>query len=88
MSHLRSPRRAAVAITEEDAMSGTCIIEEESGTFHERRHRHDGYYAGDFSDVPFQSLAMNTGWSTTRRQGSVIYAIGLGPRHRETWRLT
>jgi hypothetical protein len=29
------------------------IIEEESGTFVPRaQHAHNGYYAGDFSDVP------------------------------------
>jgi hypothetical protein len=30
------------------------IVEEESGTFVPRsRHEHNGYYAGDFSAVPF-----------------------------------
>jgi hypothetical protein len=30
------------------------IVEEESGTFVARRdHAHNGYYAGDFSGVPF-----------------------------------
>jgi hypothetical protein len=30
------------------------IVEEESGTFVARRdHAHNGYYAGDFSTVPF-----------------------------------
>jgi hypothetical protein len=30
------------------------IVEEESGTFIPRRdHAHNGYYAGDFSTVPF-----------------------------------
>lgn len=27
-------------------------IEEESGTYTGPRHRHDGYYAGDFSRTP------------------------------------
>ncbi len=32
------------------------IIEEESGTFVQRpQHPHNGYYAGDFSGVPFQA---------------------------------
>jgi hypothetical protein len=31
------------------------IVEEESGTFVPRpEHPHNGYYAGDFSTVPFQ----------------------------------
>ena len=31
------------------------IIEEESGTYTPRRvHPHNGYYAGDFSSVPFK----------------------------------
>ncbi len=31
------------------------IVEEESGTFApQARHPHNGYYAGDFSAVPFQ----------------------------------
>jgi hypothetical protein len=32
------------------------IVEEESGTFVPRRqHTHNGYYAGDFSSVPFRA---------------------------------
>jgi hypothetical protein len=32
------------------------IVEQESGTFVSRQHHpHNGYYAGDFSAVPFQS---------------------------------
>jgi hypothetical protein len=32
------------------------IVEEETGTFTPRsRHAHNGYYAGDFSAVPFQA---------------------------------
>ena len=32
------------------------IVEEESGTFTPRSgHPHNGYYAGDFSAVPFQA---------------------------------
>jgi hypothetical protein len=32
------------------------FIEEESGTYTPRRpHPHNGYYAGDFSTVPFQA---------------------------------
>lgn len=31
------------------------VIEEETGTYAPRsRHPHNGYYAGDFSSVPFQ----------------------------------
>ena len=30
------------------------IVEEESGTFVPRQHPHNGYYAGDFSAVPFR----------------------------------
>jgi hypothetical protein len=33
------------------------IVEEESGSFVPRHHHsHNGYYAGDFSAVPFTSL--------------------------------
>ncbi|WP_155992344.1 hypothetical protein [Nocardioides sp. URHA0032] len=28
------------------------IIEEETGTYTGTRHRHNGYYAGDFSSTP------------------------------------
>jgi hypothetical protein len=36
-------------------MNGT--IEDESGTFvQRRRHTHNGYYAGDFSAVPFRAI--------------------------------
>jgi hypothetical protein len=36
-------------------MNGT--IEYESGTFvQRRRHSHNGYYAGDFSAVPFHAI--------------------------------
>ena len=32
------------------------IVEEESGTFVARGdHAHNGYYAGDFADVPFNA---------------------------------
>jgi len=31
-------------------MAASRIIEQESGTFTGRLHRHNGYYAGDFSD--------------------------------------
>ena len=34
-------------------MAASRFIEEESGTFTARsRHRHNGYYAGDFSQMP------------------------------------
>lgn len=29
------------------------MIEEGTGTYTGRIHQHNGYYAGDFSDVPF-----------------------------------
>ena len=32
-------------------MSGF-MVEEEQGTFTRTAHRHNGYYAGDFSEVP------------------------------------
>jgi hypothetical protein len=33
-------------------MAASLIIEEESGTWTGSIHPHNGYYAGDFSDVP------------------------------------
>jgi hypothetical protein len=34
-------------------MAASLLIEEESGTYTGRiRHRHNGYYAGDFSQTP------------------------------------
>lgn len=50
------------------------IVEEESGTFVPRRdHAHNGYYAGDFSAVPFNppdvqpllTLRNNAAWRWT-----------------------
>jgi hypothetical protein len=39
-------------MNEVDDMAASLIIEEESGTWTGWIHPHDGYYAGDFSDVP------------------------------------
>ena len=37
------------------------IIEEETGTYTSRSsHPHNGYYAGDFSSVPFQQPDLGT----------------------------
>jgi hypothetical protein len=36
------------------------IIEEERGTYTGSWHRHNGYYAGDFSDRPVQPLDLRT----------------------------
>jgi hypothetical protein len=33
-------------------MASSLIIETESGTFTGKRNPHNGYYAGDFSDLP------------------------------------
>jgi hypothetical protein len=33
-------------------MAAALLIEEESGTWTGSLHPHNGYYAGDFSDVP------------------------------------
>lgn len=38
-------------------MAASRIIEEETGTWSGLRHKHNGYYAGDFSDAPFRPLA-------------------------------
>ncbi len=35
-------------------MAASLQIEEESGVFTGRPHPHNGYYAGDFSVVPFE----------------------------------
>ena len=47
-------------------MAASRIIEEETGTWSGPRHKHNGYYAGDFSDAPFRPLVPITG-SNPRR---------------------
>ena len=43
------------------------IIEEESGTYTPRSaHRHNGYYAGDFSSVAFKQPDLRTLAALTR----------------------
>jgi hypothetical protein len=39
-------------LKEVDDMAASLLIEAESGTWTGRIHPHNGYYAGDFSDVP------------------------------------
>jgi hypothetical protein len=39
-------------MTEVDDMAAALIIEAESGTWTGSIHPHNGYYAGDFSDIP------------------------------------
>ena len=42
------------------------VVEEESGTFAPRApHPHNGYYAGDFSAVPFQAPDLSFLLTTT-----------------------
>jgi len=36
-------------------MAWARVIEQESGTSHGVQHPHNGYYAGDFSNVPFRA---------------------------------
>jgi hypothetical protein len=61
-------------------MAASRIIEEETGTWSGLRHKHNGYYAGDFSDAPFRPLAPLAGsdparltvranWPSTREAG-------------------
>lgn len=47
-------------------MAARRIIEEEAGIWTGRRHRHDGYCAGDFSNTPFRPLAPRDIWNPTR----------------------
>jgi hypothetical protein len=43
------------------------IVEQESGTYTPRGgHRHNGYYAGDFSSVPFNPPDLRTLRALTR----------------------
>ena len=43
-------------------MAASLNIEEESGTYRARpRHRHNGYYAGDFSGQPLRLLTFKDG---------------------------
>jgi hypothetical protein len=47
-------------------MAASLIIEEESGTYRGRpRHKHNGYYAGDFSGQPLRLLTYKNGQYTT-----------------------
>ena len=41
-------------------MAKSLTIEEESGVITGTRHRHNGYYAGDFTHVPFRELRLTT----------------------------
>ena len=47
-------------------MAASRIIEEETGTWSGLRHKHNGYYAGDFSDAPFRPLVPVSGSNPTR----------------------
>jgi hypothetical protein len=52
-------------------MAASIAIEEESGTYTGRVHPHNGYYAGDFADLPY--VAPTTAWyapSTTYHRPS------------------
>ena len=40
-------------------MAATIAVEEEFGTFVGTPHPHNGYYAGDFTDVPFHVLPID-----------------------------
>ena len=47
-------------------MAASRIIEEETGTWSGLRHKHNGYYAGDFSQAPFRPLVPAPGSNPTR----------------------
>lgn len=53
-------------------MAARRIIEEEAGIWTGRRHRHDGYCAGDFSNTPFPTArtARHLEPDTTDRAGT------------------
>ena len=40
-------------------MAASIIVEEEAGTCR-TIHSHNGYYAGEFRDIPFEALAPTT----------------------------
>jgi hypothetical protein len=48
-------------LKEVDQMAASLIIEEESGTCAGKHHQHNGYYAGDFSEVPMPTRSMSDG---------------------------
>jgi hypothetical protein len=49
------------------------IVEQESGTYTSRStHRHNGYYAGDFSSVPFNPPDLRTLLALTRPTSSRV----------------
>ena len=55
-------------------MAKSLTIEEESGVITGTRHRHNGYYAGDFTHVPFRELH---GLATLQRtQSRASYWLG------------
>ena len=56
------------------------LIEVETGTYTGQPRKHNGYYAGDFSDTPFQ-------WSPLYAQGVVTPVETTAPsgrNHRHT----
>jgi hypothetical protein len=56
-------------------MGTSLMVEEECGTVTRTRHPHPGYYAGDFSGVPFHSPS----WSQTAT------GAGLRTAHLAAW---
>ena len=51
-------------------MAKSLTIEEESGVITGTRHQHNGYYAGDFTEVPFRELQMTTFHTARARSDS------------------
>jgi hypothetical protein len=54
-------------LKEVDEMAASLIREEESGTSTGKHHPHNGYYAGDFSDVPLPTQSQLAALMTLRR---------------------
>jgi hypothetical protein len=54
-------------------MAGSMVIEEESGTYTARRHPHNGYYAGDFSERPGPTRLSTTSGARMARPTSTVH---------------
>jgi hypothetical protein len=54
-------------------MTGSMVIEEESGTYTARTHPHNGYYAGDFSERRGPARLSTTSSARMARPSSTVH---------------
>jgi hypothetical protein len=53
-------------------MTGSMVIEEESGTYTARTHPHNGYYAGDFTRIPTRTVSQPAALANLRHPSAPI----------------